>query len=651
MLKWDSAIRNKGWAGLNNAAINTFNSHIINSFVREMIQNSNDARNNRLPIDKVTNKRPPLKIIINYKTISADNFPDFDGFLKIFARIKSAVPNASHMNFFRNAEKAMGDRQQVKLFIYEDYNTIGLEGEDNDDTKSFSSLVLSEGTSYKQDETAGGSYGIGKNAIFGFSKLRTVFYVSVNTYGEYIFQGIAKLASYKDEHNQTHEDRIFCGDGNELKSIRNLTKVPEKFRHVFTRSEAGLSQFAVCPSDNHNWIEEFTQAVLRNYWFLLRTGDLILSLKDDDEIKVELSSENLEELLYKYFAPKNYQPDNDIKPFGNPYEFYKCLQEGKIIKADISKLGQISFYYRELENNSTNKVAYIRNGMVVYTNPIRGFSTINYCGVFICDNDDGNKLLRLMEPPTHDSFDPERLDDKIGKYTKTDGKQALNAIKDLITNALQEIADKYKQPAEDMPWLDDLMSSLYDSVGSGTGKGTNEQLDKESIERIGTEMYKTLKLSSKTKNIIINNVKGDLTGTGGKKPHGPGPRPVGPEGPGPSPGKRKMKKTSVKSRSFKTNITKTINGEINYGYKLYLSAEGTITNTDILIVQKGDSGIETSFKLGEVQDHNLEKIGFILEKIGQNINGYRLKSVPIPSELMIFISEPYKSSLKILSVN
>jgi hypothetical protein len=37
-LIWGSNEEKKGWQGLNNAAINSFNSNIINSFIREMFQ-------------------------------------------------------------------------------------------------------------------------------------------------------------------------------------------------------------------------------------------------------------------------------------------------------------------------------------------------------------------------------------------------------------------------------------------------------------------------------------------------------------------------------------------------------------------------------------------------------------------------------------
>ena len=42
--RWGASSESKGWQGLNNAAIHTFNTNVINSLVRELFQNSIDAR-------------------------------------------------------------------------------------------------------------------------------------------------------------------------------------------------------------------------------------------------------------------------------------------------------------------------------------------------------------------------------------------------------------------------------------------------------------------------------------------------------------------------------------------------------------------------------------------------------------------------------
>lgn len=649
-LKWGSQIKDRGWDGLNDAAINAFNSNVINSFVREMFQNSNDNRDKTLPINSQTGKRPPLRISINYKTFKQDQFPCFEEFIDIFRRIKSAEANKQHVEFFKHGEKAMGLRTAIKFFVYEDFNTTGLSGNDDDPNSTFSSCVLSEGTSVKQDDTAGGSYGIGKNAIFGFSKLRTVFYSSLSKEG-YIFQGVTKLASYNDANRNTHERRIFCGNGNKLKSIRNFDELPDKFQEVFRRNHLGLSQYAACPLDNPDWLEQFTKAILRNYWLLLFNDSLVVELKNEDELILKIEKANLEELLLKYYDPNVYIPDENVEPGGNPYEYYKCLIENNFKERESNKLGKVKFYYRELSHNTTNRVAYMRNNMVVYSDSIWGFSSINYCGVFICEDREGNKILRMMEPPTHDSFDPERLSNKTDKYTPKDGYDILWNIKQIINEALSEISDKYKKAAEDIPWLDELLSSLTGAAGSGSGNRMNIQSDKETPERMGAKIKATVSFNSLTRNTTVFDPSGVVPG-GGVRPRKPRPgsKPKPKPEPGPKPGPKSAAYSKIESRVFKTSLKKKINGVDFYGYKMFLNSSVTMGPTDVLISQKGDNGSVVCFEVSDVTDAlgNVIQFAKVNNDRGDTV-AYKLKSVAIPSELTVHLSEPYKSSIKIIN--
>jgi len=673
ILKWGSQIKDKGWDGLNDAAINAFNSNVINSFVREMFQNSNDARDKNLPVDQVTGERPPLKISINYKTLMQEQFPDFNGFIDIFKRIKSADANKQHVEFFKHGEKAMGSRNTIKFFVYEDFNTTGLSGNDDDPTSTFSACVLSEGTSVKKDQTAGGSYGIGKNAIFGFSKLRTVFYSSLDKNGKYILQGVSKLASYNDPEGKTRERRIYCGSGDELKSVRMFDELADEYKKVFKRKEPGLSQFAACPLDNPDWLKQFTKAILRNYWLLLHNGSLIVELKNEDILVLKIEKSNLEELLLGYYDPQTYQPDENVQPDGNPYEFYKCFLENNFKEREIPKLGRVKFYYRELNSNSTNRVAYLRNNMVVYSKQVWGFSSINYCGVFICEDQEGNTILRMMEPPTHDSFDPERLSDKTSKYSKKDGDLILLEMKNLIKEALQEISDKYKKAAQDIPWLDDFFSSLSGAAASGNGNRLNIESEKETPERLGEKIKVKVSFNSLSRNTTAFDPIGVIPDAGIKqiKPRPPIPPPVPPippvpplpptppvpptppkqKKPGPNLGLKSAKHSKIESRVFKTILRKDIGGIDYFRYKMFLNSSQPMDNTDILISQKGDSGNVVFFQVVDVTDANGNVIQCLPENNykGETV-AYKLKNVPIPSELTIYISEPYKSSIKIVKL-
>lgn len=643
MLKWGSFIKEKDgeWDGLNNAAIYSFNSNIINSFVREMFQNSIDARDKSLPNDNKTGKIPPLYIRIIYKSIQQTEFPDFDGFYNIFKKVAGSPPNKDHVKFFNNAFKALGDKRKISLFIYEDFNTTGLTGKDDDPNKTFNACVVSEGISVKSESTAGGSFGIGKNAIYGLSKLRTVFFVSNDKEGEYIFQGKAKLASYCDA-SKTRDNKIYCGEGDKFHSVRRLNDLPSTYRKTFYRDQPGLSLYAICPIENKKWPEEFAKAILRNYWMLLEKGELIVDLFEKDDLKFNLSHANLEELLLTFYNPDTYEPEN-ILPRGNPFEFYNCYKNGKCISPEVFQfLGKVRFYFKELDNKDTNVIAYLRNDMVVYSDSVHGYGSIGYCGLFLCDNDKGNEVLRAMEPPTHDSFDPERLGEKLEGYEIEDGYLIKERIKSLIKSGLQEILDKYTKPVEDISWLDDILSSITGVAGSGAGKRTNEKSEEETTDKIGVNINKTLFFKSQERNTVINNETGEIDGTGSGPRPGPGPEP------GPRPGPEPVKKSLVKSRIFKTNITKQIGNKIFNSYKIYIESSQNISATDILLSQKGDSGNVAMFELGEAKVIGGENLIFTEETNKQSeIVAYRINSITIPSIIEVFINEPYKSSFSI----
>lgn len=662
-IQWGSFAKQKGWEGLNNAAINAFNSDVINSFVREIFQNSIDAR------QEENGEKKKLIIEINYKTINSDQFPCYEELLTIIEKISTEKANIGHEQFFKQAIDSFRNRNSIRLFEYKDYNTTGLSGYDEDPNSTFNACVLSEGISVKGDDTAGGSYGIGKNSIYGFSRIRTVLYSSFDG-KENIFQGVSKLASYTID-GTTYESRIYLGADNKLNSIRNLDALPADVQNTITRNKSGLTQIAVCPIEQEGWVDDFTKSILRNYWHLLCEKQLEVTLMENNNVMQKISMDELEDLMLKYYDPKSYTPD-DAFPQGNPYDFYTCYKTCNPIEDDVHMLGPIKFFYKELTDKNTNSIAYIRNGMVVHSESMRGFSSIGYCGIIFCDSDSGNILLRMMEPPTHDKFDPSRLDEKSEKFNGKDGKKALDQIKRIIRLHLNEILNKYRQKAEEIPWLNDLMKSLIGNTGRGKGNRTGEATNDETINRISDMREKRLSFSSVRKNQQITNVEGEIIKTGSKPGENeggkinvalppvppPGPEPPIPPPPPPQPNiqdegedyttkgnKKRRKKAIFNSRIFRKNENK----DQSVVYKLILSSKEATHGRDLEINQVGDSGNAASFELLVVTNEINEKLSF--EKINNkdgSLKSYKIKNVQIPSVLLLTLKEPYKSTFKIL---
>jgi len=655
-MRWGSGIQEKGWEGLNNAAIYSFSKDIVNSFVREMIQNSNDARDYTAH-ESITGQPLPIKVRMSYKTIPVGLFPAFENFYTIFRSVAASLPNKVHARFFNNAFGALGDKRSLRVFIYEDYNTTGLSGNDNDPNSTFSSCVLSEGTSVKEDETAGGSFGIGKNAIFSFSKLRTVLYSSFNNKNEYIFQGVAKLASYYNDGGTTvYGPRIFCGIGEEYKSTRDLNSFQEDQKSFYKRDKPGLTQIALCPIEDSDWLNDFTKAVLRNYWMLIHRNGLIVELMEDDILKVEIRKENLQELMIQHYNSAIYEPDG-VEPKGNPYNFYNCMVNGATSERELDLIGKVKFHYMELDDKNTNCVAYMRHNMVVFSEAVFGFGSINYCGVFECVENKGNAILRSMEPPTHDHFSPDILALKSRDYDKRDGLKLLRDIKEVIRKSLQTIIDRYKKPAESIEWIDQILGSLTGNNADGIGGRTNTPSRMETPEKMCAPVAKSLEFHSDRRNAIINKETGEIQGIGGGTSigSGGGPGSGGGKGSGRGPGggptgRKPSKKSSLDYRIYKTGGTLVVAGRRCNIYNVFINSEEIIEPADVLLSQKGDSGEVVSFQLVDVQYTDGNPCAFSEERNRSGeTTSYRLKSVCIPSELKITVDEPFKSSFKLLN--
>jgi hypothetical protein len=632
MYNWGSFEKKKGWDGLNDAAINTFNGDVINSFVREMFQNSNDAR------QKEDGKYLKLKIQFEHKKVASDNivaFQQLRGKVKLISEC-----NKDHEVFFKNALQEL-DSSEVGIFVYKDFNTSGLSGDDDDENSTFNACVLSEGVSIKDNKNSIGSFGIGKNSIYGLSKIRTVIYSSLNREGESIFQGVSKLASHK-EQDKTFERRLYFGKNDSLSSLRgnDLEELDAGQQELYKRSEPGLSQFALCPNLAEDWEDQFIRAILTNYWLLLLRGELEVSIKtDNSEVKI-LNSDSLDEYMMKYFDPVTYDPNK--YPSGNPYDFYNCYMNVAPVERDIYMLGNVKFYFCELSHKKTNKILYVRNGMVIYSDQVWGFGSIGYCGIIICDSDEGNQYLKMMEPPEHNRFDPQRLKEKTEKYKVKDGKKALDELRLLITESLNSIMDKYRKKPEEISWLNELLKSIAGSKDKGNGDKTNEDSEEESFLKKVRDLKLDVSITSDDTNEAIIAIPGQKPGS--SKGYGVARKREKNSGGLPNPGKFKRGAGRSQTASFRTFL---VNRDNQKGLSLYRTVihSDSVTTGKLLVKQIGDSGVSMSYTIQSVKADNGQELNFSQQqnKKGEVI-GYGISDVPIPSTIDFVVIEPYKSS-------
>ena len=157
--------------GINDSGIETFADDSYYSLVRETIQNSLDVHN--------PSSSEPVTVEFKQFTIPRENLPGIN-------TLTCAIQNCLDSNkeekdakrFFNKAKETIEDNVLSVLKV-SDYNTRGLEGSDTCEKGTAWSRLIKENGSSNKEDTSGGSKGIGKNATYACSLIRTVFYSSL----------------------------------------------------------------------------------------------------------------------------------------------------------------------------------------------------------------------------------------------------------------------------------------------------------------------------------------------------------------------------------------------------------------------------------------------------------------------------------------
>lgn len=149
--------------GLGNAAIETFRDRPYASVARECGQNSKDS-----------GAEIPVKLSFDALEVEPESIPsiatlreDVAGCLKA----AEAKLDEKEIEFFKQASVTLSGKK-IRVLRIADSNTKGLLGPCVEG-KPFHSLLKGEGVSVKENADSGGSFGIGKNAVFAVSDLQT----------------------------------------------------------------------------------------------------------------------------------------------------------------------------------------------------------------------------------------------------------------------------------------------------------------------------------------------------------------------------------------------------------------------------------------------------------------------------------------------
>ena len=454
-----------GDQGINDGGISMFKgSQLYNSLAREICQNSLDAKANG-----------ENTVIVKFKcaTLNKKDYPSLSGLVEVFneCRVSWAKRmNTKLQNFLDDADNVLSN-DDIDCLIISDSNTTGLSGvkKPEDERSKWRALTSSDGVTDK-DDGSGGSYGIGKSAPFACSSLRTVFY---NTYakedGIKAFQGVARLVS----HN--HNGKKTLGTGFYL---NNETWDPifdtEKclLRDLINRKEYGTDVVIAGFKKTATWDEDIEKAVIQNFFVAIAKNELIVEIND-----IRLDSNTLHSRI-EFYADKEVESKN--KPITTILEFYHTIieQDHLVIKGSVMEKEDVTLYIRKDENYSMSIVEMRSIGMVVRKRHKNLLS--HYAAVMIVNEGKLNNLLKNIEPPKHDEWDPGILEDEDEKKDATNYKRKLiRWVNDtIIKNCRSEETDELD--------LDGVSAYLpFDETDESLGVEEKEDISPDSNSKVG----------------------------------------------------------------------------------------------------------------------------------------------------------------------
>lgn len=430
---------NAGYTGINDSGIETFSSRIMHSLVRETIQNALDASKN---------STLPVSVEFNEFQMPINRFPGYVGFKKSLDACFQDNEDADARAFFRHAVKIMDENSStsIRVLRISDFNTIGLQGaETGEKGSNWSRLVKEKGSSNK-NETAQGSFGIGKAAPFACSDLRTVFYSSLyeKENGDTIASniGVARLISFKDEQFKNFQNdgwttgMGFYSDNDKLNAILQSADFDPKFQ----RNETGTDIYIMGFTELDNFVKEVQKYVLLNFLVSLWNGKLSVTVNGETICR---------ESLQKYIFELNEADANDVKEkkeIRDLKEYYDLLvkKEPEIVIIPLKSSvygekygfadGECELRLKEGKKLNSRILLTRKSGMRLFEQD-RISGSIDFTGILLMTGDTMNAKFRPLEVPSHDAWAPDRL--KNPKEKKI-AREMLNDLKKYLRECVND---------------------------------------------------------------------------------------------------------------------------------------------------------------------------------------------------------------------
>ena len=425
--KWRFPPSNHGEKkGISSGDTETFKKAPFQAFAREILQNSIDAR---------ATDEEPTRVEFSLFEIKTDDIPGKEELYSAIRRCKEFWSYKSDYVAEYNSMMNTLEKDKITCLRVSDFNTTGLIGVETTKQENNKFLALAKGTgvSEKSGVMAGGSKGVGKNAAFLMSSLRTVIYSTRSNQsldgegGSYKGSiGVAELVSgYVDDNiieNRDYTQGTGYFSKDDLNGAMNNT-VNLDSSYNLRDYEFGTDIYILGFNNEDGWEKEIINSLLDSFMATLVRGELEVVING----KV-ISKETIEDIVY----------DNSIIQKGNRSNVisqYRLLtnKDGKVITYDIdTEYGNCELYIlpydKSEEDLATHKCAMIRHPLMKIKDESLG-SSFRVSAMCIINEGKLGIKLRNIENAQHKDWEVNRIKDI---YERREIQALINDIKQKI---------------------------------------------------------------------------------------------------------------------------------------------------------------------------------------------------------------------------
>ena len=403
--RWRFPASNHGLSkGISTGDSETFKESPFKSFAREILQNSIDAKEN---------EDNPVVVVFKEFYMKTQDIP---GYYELKAQIKRCIEYwSSKQEYVKEYEKILSalENKEIKCLRVSDFNTTGCIGVESSsiEDNNFFALTKGSGVSEKSNNVAGGSKGIGKNASFLMSTIKTVFY-STHTLrkltGEYCnnygFMGVCDLISgYLDENkaDYTQGTGFYSRD-----EFNNPLMICESLDNSYAerKNKSGTDIFIIGFNDfgDKERFKEAISRILDSFMVSIYNNQLIVYINDlainKDNLKTIINDSN----LFESKEQNEFNAQLDILNGGDKVKVYHIDTEwGDCVLYLLT-------YDKEHEHLATHKCSMVRYPYMKIKDQ-KLADTFPISGLCIIKNNDLGKMLRSIENPQHINWEPKRI--------------------------------------------------------------------------------------------------------------------------------------------------------------------------------------------------------------------------------------------------